>query len=286
MIFVRVRRPAQIASVVDSLGPRAAVVTGFVLPKFSAEFGPAFLDELVKAADRLGRRLFAMPVLETPAMAHLETRREALLRARAVTDAYRACVLAVRVGATDLLSAFGLRRSRELSVYGVRLVADVIADIVNVFGRAADGFVVTGPVWEHFGRAERLFKPLLRESPFHRHADRQLRADLIDAGLDGLIHEVELDRANGLLGKSVIHPTHIAPVHALSVVSSEEYTDAADILATASRGGATGSAYRNKMNESKPHAAWARRTLLRAEAFGVARDEVSFVDFLDAGRAP
>ena len=68
---------------VDSLGPRAAVVTGFVLPKFSAEFGPAFLDEVVKAADRLGRRLFAMPVLETPAMAHLETRREALLRARA-----------------------------------------------------------------------------------------------------------------------------------------------------------------------------------------------------------
>jgi hypothetical protein len=36
------------------------------------------------------------------------------------------------------------------------------------------------------------------------------------------------------------------------------------------------------MNESKPHAAWARRTLLRARAFGVAREDVSFVDLLGA----
>jgi citrate lyase beta subunit len=284
MIFVRVRAPAQVAAVLDSLGDRAEVVTGFVLPKFSAELGPAFLDEVVKAADRLGRRLFAMPVLESSEMAYLETRREALLQARAVVDAYRGCILALRVGATDLLSAFGLRRSRELSVYAVRLVADVIADIVNVFARSDDGYVVTGPVWEHFGRAERLFKPQLRESPFVRHADAQLRAHILDAGLDGLIREVELDRANGLLGKSVIHPTHVAPIHALSVVTSEECTDADDILATGHRGGASRSAYRNKMNESKPHTAWARRTALRAQAFGVARDGVSFVDLLDAGR--
>jgi citrate lyase beta subunit len=284
MIFVRVRAAAQIGGVLDSLGDGADVVTGFVLPKFTAEAGPAFLDEVVKAADRLGRRLFAMPVLETPDMAYLETRRDALLRARAVVDAYRGCVLALRIGATDLLSAFGLRRSRELSVYAVRLVADVIADIVNVFARSDDGYVVTGPVWEHFGRAERLFKPQLRQSPFARHADAHLRADILEAGLDGLIHEVELDRANGLTGKSVIHPTHVAPVHALSVVTSEEYIDAADVLATGRRGGASRSAYLNKMNESKPHAAWAQRTALRAQAFGVARDGVSFVDLLDAGR--
>jgi citrate lyase beta subunit len=284
MIFVRVRAAAQIGGVLDSLGEGADVVTGFVLPKFTAEAGPAFLDEVVKAADRLGRRLFAMPVLETPDMAYLETRRDALLRARAVIDAYRGCILALRIGATDLLSAFGLRRSRELSVYAVRLVADVIADIVNVFARFDDGYVVTGPVWEHFGRAERLFKPQLRQSPFARHADAHLRADILDAGLDGLIREVELDRANGLTGKSVIHPTHVAPVHALSVVTSEEYTDAADVLATGRRGGASRSAYLNKMNESKPHTAWAQRTALRAQAFGVARDGVSFVDLLDAGR--
>jgi hypothetical protein len=37
------------------------------------------------------------------------------------------------------------------------------------------------------------------------------------------------------------------------------------------------------MNEVKPHRAWAERTMLRAEAFGVAREDVSFVDLLAAG---
>ena len=36
------------------------------------------------------------------------------------------------------------------------------------------------------------------------------------------------------------------------------------------------------MNEAKPHRAWAERTLQRAEAFGVAAEDVSFVDLLAA----
>jgi hypothetical protein len=154
--------------------------------------------------------------------------------------------------------------------------------VVNVLGRAVGGFPVTGPVWEHFPASERVFKPLLRETPFAEHRERRLRAELLARDLDGLIREVILDRANGLTGKSVIHPTHVAPVHALSVVSHEEYRDAQDILDTRSGGGVAASSYRNKMNESKPHAAWARRTLLRSRVFGVARPEVSFVDLLAA----
>src|SRR6185312_7169360 len=112
--------------------------------------------------------------------------------------------------------------------------------------------------------------------------ERRLRAQLIAADLDGLIREVALDRANGLTGKTVIHPSHVAAVHSLSVVTHEEYQDTLDIIGTASAGGVASSTYRNKMNESKPHAAWARRTMLRARAFGVAREDVSFVDLLGA----
>ena len=36
------------------------------------------------------------------------------------------------------------------------------------------------------------------------------------------------------------------------------------------------------MKESKPHGAWARRTLQRAELFGVVREGVSFVELLSA----
>jgi citrate lyase beta subunit len=100
--------------------------------------------------------------------------------------------------------------------------------------------------------------------------------------MDGLIREVELDKANGLTGKTVIHPTHVPVVHALLVVSHEEYADAADVVAAQATGGASASGYRNKMNESKPHLAWARRTMLRAKLFGVARADVAFVDVLAA----
>ena len=70
----------------------------------------------------------------------------------------------------------------------------------------------------------------------------------------------------------------------VQVRAGEEFGDAADILRPESGGGGVlRSAYTNKMNEVKPHRAWAERTVLRAEVFGVAREDVSFVDLLAAG---
>jgi citrate lyase beta subunit len=282
LVFVRVRSPQQITMLADQLGDAVTALTGFVLPKFADESGAGFLDAIAEASAASGRRLFAMPVLESADIIHAESRLETLLAVRRLLDKHRDRILAVRLGATDLSAAYGLRRSRDLTVYDVRIVADVIADVVNVFGRSDAGYAVTGPVWEYFTGTERMFKPQLRESPFVEHDERRLRAQLIAADLDGLIREVALDRANGLTGKTVIHPSHVAAVHSLSVVTHEEYQDTLDIIGTASAGGVASSTYRNKMNESKPHAAWARRTMLRARAFGVAREDVSFVDLLGA----
>jgi citrate lyase beta subunit len=284
LVFVRVRSPQQIPMIIAGLGEHAGMLTGFVLPKFTSYSGSTFLDAVADAAATTGRRLLAMPVLESPEVIHSESRTESLLGIRSLLEKYREYVLAVRIGATDLSAAYGLRRSRDLTVYDVRLVADVITDVVNIFGRAdGDGFVVTGPVWEYFSGTERMFKPQLRESPFIEHSERALRARLIAADLDGLIREVALDKANGLIGKTVIHPSHVTAVHALSVVSHEEFSDAADILQTNSGGGVMASTYNNKMNESKPHSAWAARTMLRGQVFGVANDGISFVDLLGAG---
>ena len=284
MVFVRVRNVEQVATVVNSLGPYLGVLTGFVIPKFTEDSGVAFLEAVAQASSANGQRLFAMPVVESPEVIHRETRTNALLGIQRVLDKYRESVLAVRVGATDLSSVYGLRRPHDLTIYDVRLVADAIADTVNILGRAdGTGFVVTGPVWEHISISERIFKSQLRESPFVAHEVRPLRARLVAANLDGLIREVLLDRANGLTGKTVIHPMHVAAVHALSVVTHEEYTDARAVVGAANAGGGVvASEYRNKMNEAKPHRSWARRTLQRAQVFGVARADVSFVDLLDA----
>ncbi len=284
LLFVRVREPGQIPDLVHRLGPSARLLSGFVLPKFTEERGVAFLEALAAAEATSGQRLFAMPVLESPQLLHLETRAETLGGIARTVGKYRERVLALRLGVTDFCSAYGLRRAPDMTAYDVQIVAGVIADVVNVLGRSdGTGFTITGPVWEYFRVQERMFKPQLRRSPFMGQAEA-LRASLIEHDMDGLLREISLDRANGLLGKTCIHPSHVLPVHALSVVSHEEFSDAQDILRPERDGGGVmRSAYTNKMNEVKPHRAWAERTLLRAEVFGVAREDVGFVELLTAG---
>ncbi|GGZ51396.1 ATP/GTP-binding protein [Streptomyces bluensis] len=286
LLFIRVRAPEQIPDLVRRLGPAVRLLSGFVLPKFTEERGVPFLEALTAAEASSGRRLFAMPVLESPELLYLETRGEALQGIFRTVDKYRDRVLALRLGVTDFCSSYALRRAPDMTAYDVQIVASVIADVVNVLGRAdGTGFTVTGPVWEYFRVQERMFKPQLRTSPFLEVRATRLRETLIEHAMDGLLREISLDQANGLLGKTCIHPSHVLPVHALSVVSHEEFSDARDILRPERDGGGVlRSAYTNKMNEVKPHRAWAERVLTRAEVFGVANEDIGFVELLAAGR--
>ncbi|MBF6178601.1 HpcH/HpaI aldolase/citrate lyase family protein [Nocardia otitidiscaviarum] len=280
LLFVRVRDADTIGEIVDMLGGGASALLGFVFPKFDSACGPKYLDAITTASERLGRTVFGMPVLESPALVHRQTRDEELQTIRELLTPRREQVLAVRIGATDMCSNFGIRRDRDLTIYDVRVVADVIADIVNYLGRVdGTGFTITGPVWEYFADHERMFRPQLRTSPFAESDAVPFRQYLVSRDLDGLLREITLDRANGIQGKTVIHPSHVAAVHALSVVTHEEYADALHIL-EADVGGVAASEYRNKMNEMRPHRSWALQTLLRARVFGVTNKGVSFVDLL------
>ncbi|MFG3131830.1 HpcH/HpaI aldolase/citrate lyase family protein [Streptomyces tendae] len=287
LLFIRVRTPEQIPDLVRRLGPAVRLLSGFVLPKFTEERGIPFLEALTAAEAAGGRRLFAMPVLESPDLLYRESRVQTLEGIFRAVDKYRDRVLALRLGVTDFCSSYGLRRGPDMTAYDVQIVASVIADVVNMLARAdGTGFTVTGPVWEYFRVQERMFKPQLRQSPFLEGQAVELRQKLIEHSMDGLLREISLDRANGLLGKTCIHPSHVLPVHALSVVSHEEFSDAQDILRPERCGGGVmRSAYTNKMNEVKPHRAWAERTLLRGEVFGVANEDIGFVELLAAGLA-
>ncbi|MDI3213672.1 HpcH/HpaI aldolase/citrate lyase family protein [Arthrobacter sp. AL12] len=290
LIFIRCRTPEQLLDVGRRAGAALAVVYGFVLPKFENETGRgrAFLvalqllnEEAGRTGDSREHALRAMPIIEDLSTTHLESRVRVLTDNLALVEEFRDLVLCVRIGATDMSSAFGLRRSRDLTIYNVKVVANIIGDVVNIFGRPQDGWVISGPVWEHFVNTERVLRPQLRSTPFEAVNVGGLRKRILLENLDGLIREIELDLANGLLGKTVIHPSHVPVVHAMCVVSHEEYLDALDITESAG-GGVKASSYGNKMNEMKPHRAWAERTLLRARAFGVARPGVNFVELLEA----
>ncbi|MGC4935274.1 HpcH/HpaI aldolase/citrate lyase family protein [Gordonia sp. DT30] len=280
LLFVRVRHTSQIETITSMLDS-AGALSGFVLPKFTAAEATTALEAVRRAGTALGGQLWAMPVLESAALVHRETRDDELLGIAQALDEYRATVLAVRIGATDMCGLFGIRRARDLTIYDVRVAADAIASVVNILGRAEDGHIITGPVWEYFADHERLFVPQLRTTPFRDHDAVLFRQQLVSHDLDGLLREIALDRANGMHGKTVIHPAHAGPVHALSVVTHEEYRDALDILAV-DAGGVAASSYRNKMNEMKPHRNWAMRVMDRAAAFGVTAPGVNFVDLLTA----
>ncbi len=212
LLFVRVREPGQIGDLVRRLGPAVAVLSGFVLPKFTAERGLPFLEALTAAESACGRRLFAMPVLESPELLYRESRVETLEGIFRAVDKYRDRVLALRLGVTDFCSSYGLRRGPDMTAYDIQVVASVISDVVNMLGRAdGTGFTVTGPVWEYFRVQERMFKPQLRQSPFLEVEATALRQKLIEHAMDGLLREISLDRANGLLGKTCIHPPTSCP---------------------------------------------------------------------------
>ncbi|MBY4207721.1 HpcH/HpaI aldolase/citrate lyase family protein [Rhodococcus fascians] len=282
MVFVRARTAQQIRTVCAGLAPGAAGLAGFVVPKFTSATGAEYLDEILAASTAHDTRLLAMPVLESAEVVHRETRDTELVAIRELLGKYRDIVLAVRIGATDMCGTFGIRRDRDLTIYDVRVVADVISAIVNHLGRNdGSGFVITGPVWEYFADHERMFRPLLRQTPFVDQEAVRFRQQLVSSDLDALLREVALDRANGIQGKTVIHPSHVPAVHALSAVTHEEYHDALDILAS-DQGGAQASGYRNKMNELGPHRNWAKQTMVRARAFGVTNEGITFVDLLTA----
>ncbi|WP_032392606.1 HpcH/HpaI aldolase/citrate lyase family protein [Rhodococcoides fascians] len=282
LVFVRARTAQQIRTVCAGLAPGAAGLAGFVVPKFTSATGAEYLDEILAASTAHDTRLLAMPVLESAEVVHRETRDTELVAIRELLGKYRDIVLAVRIGATDMCGTFGIRRDRDLTIYDVRVVADVISAIVNHLGRNdGSGFVITGPVWEYFADHERMFRPLLRQTPFVDQEAVRFRQQLVSSDLDALLREVALDRANGIQGKTVIHPSHVPAVHALSAVTHEEYHDALDILAS-DQGGAQASGYRNKMNELGPHRNWARQTMVRARAFGVTNEGITFVDLLTA----
>jgi len=283
-IFVRVRNFEQISRIHNLCGKTLTMLTGFALPKFSYHNGEQYFNEIENISNQLNRKIYGMPILETKDIIHWETRRESFEKINKILEKYHELVLNIRIGATDFSSFFGIRRGFDITIYDIHVIRDCIADIVNNFGRMDREYVISGPVWEYFSSGDRIIKPKLRTTPFkevYGHDGLKLRSRLLDKYLDGLIYEVLLDKANGLTGKTVIHPSHILPVQSLYVVSHEEYMDALNILENSNGNiGVMKSSYSNKMNEIKPHLNWAKKILKRSEIYGVLNENQEFINLL------
>ncbi|MBK6872296.1 MAG: HpcH/HpaI aldolase/citrate lyase family protein [Kineosporiaceae bacterium] len=282
-VFVRLRATDDIDEFLQTCGRTIRRLTGIALPKATPASIDATAAALAGAEHRhRGALLSLMPIVETREFVQAHVRHQAISGLRQALDRHSERILCVRFGSTDLAGLHGVRRTPDVNAHEVHFLSATIGDLVSMLG-GEGGYCVSGGVWEHLVRHTRVLRPQLRQTPFveGEHLTRiSSRQSLIGANLDGLIREVLLDRANGLTGKSVIHPDQALVVSAMGIVDHAEYLDAVEILSDRS-GGAQASVNGQRMIECRPHGFWARSTLDRAAACGVLRPDRTFADALD-----
>jgi citrate lyase beta subunit len=272
LTFLRVRNPEQFMSFAKRLNAdHASVLSGFVFPKFFSSNAQTYLGLLESLNRDFKTRLYGMPIFEGRAIALKETRMEELVKIKEIMRPFKDLILNVRVGGTDFSAIFGVRRGINYTIYDILPVKDCLCDVLNFFNRDEEDYLISAPVWEYFLADKG--HDVDQELANNIHRSLRIGNPIFNEAIDGLLREVILDKANGFVGKTIIHPSHARYVNALQSVTEEEYDDSCQIL-QASGGVVRG---KNKMNEINPHMNWARKIALRAQAYGVVADEASFV---------
>ena len=242
-LFVRVRSPEQLEGLHAMLGSDEEILTGYILPKFDIFCGSKYMNLISRINKDSKNRLFAMPILESKAIADKNVRTDNLCGIKTLLDSYKQYVLNVRVGGNDFSNIYGLRRQVSQTIYDIGVIRDILVDIINVF---ASEYVVSGPVWEYFGN------------------------DADGDWCTGLKRELELDKLNGFIGKTAIHPCQLPVIFDSMKVSESDYNDALKILDwTPDSAGVEKSSDGSRMNEVKCHTRWAERIKILGDIYGI-----------------
>ena len=271
LIFFRVRNVEQFVHFGEMLkSEHIHLIAGMNFPKFNTQNGEQYFQHLEYLNKKFGDVIYGMPIIEDEIVAYKESRMAELLGIKKILDVHKALVLNVRVGGTDFSSCFGVRRGINYTIYDIMTVRDCLMDILNVYTRNND-YTVSGPVWEYF-RVNKNMK--FKELPGYSLQDTLLkRKAIVNDAVDGLMRELILDQANGFMGKTCIHPTHLNYINGMLAVTREEYEDAYQIMNT-SGGVIKGS---KGMNEIGPHRRWAEKIIMRSRAYGVIEDDASYL---------
>lgn len=264
LLFLRIRNVEQLQKLVEQLGHTIGLFTGIVFPKCTASNAESFLSCLQTINLHYSTSLYALPILETKEIIYAETREQELAHLYMLFKQFEDIILTIRVGATDFTSLFSLRRPGNRTVYDIKLIADCLTAILNKFLRQEDHFIISGPVYDYFN------------APNHYEFSHTL------TDFEAILwKEVQLDIDNGFTGKTCIHPSQIEIVNAAYIVPKEVYDDAYLIVGSKeATNGVLRSSARNKMNEVKPHYNWALKILIQAEIYGVLKENVTSLDFL------
>lgn len=241
-LFIRVREPEQMQRVWKRIRPYREIFTGFIFPKYTVSNAAAYNQEMIRINEMSDRKIYMMPILESRDIVDFRIRMEILGKIRDQVDAMEDLVLNVRVGGNDFSNEFAARRHYDETIYDILPIAQLLGDILTVFSR---DYVVSGPVWEFFSSDNHEWKR-------------------------GLMQELKLDRLNGFIGKTVIHPKQIPVVNEMLKVTSKDYEDAKAILNWDNSGLQVGKSFGGeRMNEVRTNYNWAKKTMLLSELYGI-----------------
>lgn len=248
LLFIRVRNPEQMAELYEKIRPYTYLLSGFVAPKFDPSVMTRYIHLMNDINNKQPTILYLMPILESGAIINLKNRLENLLALFEGLEKIKPWVLNIRVGGNDFSNQFGLRRGPNQTVYDMGLINSVLMDILNIFGR---DYVVSAPVWEYFGSEKDL------------------------SWQEGLQRETRLDRLNGFIGKTAIHPSQLGIINRSLVVDEVDYQDALQICQWSddeSLGVKKGGIGTSRMNEARVHSRWAQKILALSTIYGVRKE--------------
>lgn len=242
MIFIRVRSSEQLLRLWEELANCSELITGFIFPKYSVGNADSYNGAMRTINSEANRTVYMMPILESRDIVEYSTRHTVLSDLKSKIDSVKDIILNIRVGGNDFSNEFASRRHYDETIYDILPISQLLSDILTVFSRE---YVVSGPVWEFFSSDNEEWKC-------------------------GLRNELKLDKVNGFIGKTVIHPKQISVVNEALKVSHKDYEDAKKILNWDETGLQVGKSFTGeRMNEVKTHINWAYKTITLAEIYGV-----------------
>lgn len=246
-IFIRPKNEENLKNISNIVSQHNELIMGIVIPKATSERVDCFVNIL---DEHNLSDMYILPIIESPEFIQSHTKNESFIKMAFVINKYKDRILNIRIGVTDILGHYGIRREKTLSIYDSVIYKMFVSDIISYLQDL--DIPISGGVSEFFNLSDENI-------------------------LNSYEKEMLLDRLNGLIGKTVIHPKQITLVQLFSVVSYEDYLDAKAILSnTDNKFGALGSLNSDRMNEVKPHLKWAKKIITLASIYGVYNEGFSF----------
>ena len=249
LIFIRPRNLEQMLKFKDILEENKDIITGIVIPKEKKKKIDSFIEGLEKINCL---KLYIMPIIESIEFIDYTLKDKYLKDLKRAVLEHRDKILNIRVGVTDILGSYGIRRDKSLTIYDNIVFKNLTFDLMSILKNDEIDIPISGGVSEVYDMNKK---------------------DILNT----FIKEVKIDKLNGFIGKTVIHPFQMNVVQAMNVISYEDYMDAKSILdGVGSKYSISGSINCERMNEVNPHTKWAKKIMLLSDIYGVFNKGISF----------